>query len=136
MPNKYVSHTKAFKKKYDEAQERTLEAVGQVSTGWMIAHAPLGKSGGSGYKSSIQYEVDMKEKKVTDYTDVLYAPYIEFGTGIFTENGKGRKKPWVYMDDDGEFHFTEGMKPTRIFRIVEDRLPLLRKLIEEMMQID
>ena len=46
-----------------------------------------------------------------------YAPYIEFGTGEFAEDGKGRKGGWVYMDPKtGEFRFTKGMKPRPIMR--------------------
>lgn len=40
-----------------------------------------------------------------------YAPYIYFGTGIHAADGKGRKTPWWYMDEDGNFHRTVGMVP-------------------------
>ncbi|MCK9592313.1 MAG: HK97 gp10 family phage protein [Methanoregula sp.] len=29
-------------------------------------------------------------------TTVFYAPYIEFGTGVYAENGNGRKTPWLW----------------------------------------
>lgn len=29
-------------------------------------------------------------------TNLEYAPYVEYGTGIYAENGKGRKTPWMY----------------------------------------
>lgn len=33
------------------------------------------------------------------YTPLEYAPYVEFGTGIFAEDGKGRQNvPWVYVE--------------------------------------
>ena len=33
------------------------------------------------------------------YTPLEYAPYIEFGTGLFAENGNGRSEvPWVYIE--------------------------------------
>lgn len=46
------------------------------------------------------------------YTPLLYAPYIEYGTGIFAEGeGGGRQDvPWNYQDDEGEWHSTSGMK--------------------------
>ena len=44
-----------------------------------------------------------------------YAPYVEFGTGEFAENGRGRKGGWVYMGPDG-FRFTLGMKPQPFLR--------------------
>ena len=42
------------------------------------------------------------------------AIYEEFGTGIYAQNGNGRKTPWVYTPDDGEtFYRTKGKKPLR-----------------------
>lgn len=33
------------------------------------------------------------------YTPLHYAPYVEYGTGLFAEGGKGRKEvPWVYVE--------------------------------------
>ena len=40
-----------------------------------------------------------------------HAPFVEKGTGLFAENGNGRKTPWVYQRPDGEFRSTTGMKP-------------------------
>lgn len=37
------------------------------------------------------------------YTPLEYAPYVEFGTGLFAENGNGRKEvPWVYVKDSNQ----------------------------------
>lgn len=45
------------------------------------------------------------------YTPLEYAPYIEYGTGLFAE-GNGRKDvPWNYQDDKGNWHSTSGLKP-------------------------
>jgi hypothetical protein len=132
MANKYVSHTAAFKRKYAEKKSKTLEAIGLTAVSWIVAAAPVGKRAGSGYKSSIQHEIE--EDKVTIFSDADYAPYIEFGTGIYAENGKGRKDGWAYEDEYGEWHFTRGMQPMRVFRTVEDRMDDLRRLAKEMMQ--
>ena len=35
------------------------------------------------------------------YTPLEYAPYVEFGTGIFAENGGRQDVPWHYQDDEG-----------------------------------
>lgn len=45
------------------------------------------------------------------YTPLEYAPYVEYGTGLFAEGGNGRKTPWLYEDDSGETHFTRGQHP-------------------------
>ena len=45
------------------------------------------------------------------YTPLLYAPYIEYGTGLFAENGGRTDVPWSYQDDKGEWHTTSGIHP-------------------------
>ena len=40
-----------------------------------------------------------------------YAVYVHMGTGVFAADGRGRKTPWIYQDDDGVFHRTVGQKP-------------------------
>lgn len=46
----------------------------------------------------------------------FYAPYVEYGTGEFAENGAGRKGGWMYKDAAGDVHFTRGTKPTKFLR--------------------
>ena len=41
-------------------------------------------------------------------TNVEYAPYVEYGTGVFNH---GRMTPWRYQDASGEWHTTTGQKP-------------------------
>jgi HK97 gp10 family phage protein len=67
------------------------------------------------------------------YTPLEYAPYVEFGTGLFAENGNGRKDvPWHYKDDEGNWHSTSGMKPRPYMRpaLNENRTKILRILKE------
>jgi hypothetical protein len=45
---------------------------------------------------------EVKEKEGVVGTNLLYAPYVEFGTGLFATNGDGRKTPWSYQTADGE----------------------------------
>jgi HK97 gp10 family phage protein len=45
------------------------------------------------------------------YTTLEYAPYIEFGTGLFAEQGGRADTPWSYQDDKGEWHSTNGIHP-------------------------
>lgn len=60
-------------------------------------------------RRSITHEVANNELVVG--TNVEYAPYLEFGTGIYASEGDGRKTPWTYMSADGEFHTTQGQHP-------------------------
>jgi HK97 gp10 family phage protein len=45
------------------------------------------------------------------FTPLEYAPYVEYGTGLFAEKGGRSDVPWCYQDDKGEWHSTSGMKP-------------------------
>ena len=50
------------------------------------------------------------------FTPLEYAPYVEYGTGMFAENGNGRQTPCVYMDDKGNYHYTRGQHPQPYMR--------------------
>ena len=69
------------------------------------------------------------------YTPLEYAPYIEYGTGLFAE-GNGRKDvPWNYQDDKGNWHSTSGLKPQPFMRpsLDENRQKILEILKEGVM---
>ena len=69
------------------------------------------------------------------YTPLGYAPYIEYGTGLFAE-GNGRKDvPWNYQDDKGNWHSTSGLKPQPFMRpsLDENRQKILEILKEGVM---
>ena len=57
--------------------------------------------------------VEASAEKIEDEVgpEVKYAIYQEYGTGIFAENGQGRKTPWVYRRKDGKFITTSGNRP-------------------------
>lgn len=59
----------------------------------------------------------VEEDKGIVYTPLEYAPYVEYGTGLFAEEGNGRKDvPWHYQDDKGEWHTTSGQHPQPYMR--------------------
>lgn len=64
------------------------------------------------------------------FTPLEYAPYVEFGTGLFAENGGRKDVPWNYQDDEGNWHSTSGMKPQPFMRpaLDENREEILRIL--------
>lgn len=66
------------------------------------------------------------------YTPLEYAPYVEYGTGLFAEEGGRLDVPWNYRDDEGNWHSTSGMKPQPYMRpaLNEHREEILR-LIKE-----
>lgn len=64
------------------------------------------------------------------YTPLEYAPYVEFGTGLFAEEGGRQDVPWCYQDDEGNWHTTSGMPPQPFLRpaLQENREQILRLL--------
>ena len=66
------------------------------------------------------------------YTPLEYAPYVEYGTGLFAENGGRQDVPWNYQDDEGNWHSTSGQKPQPYMRpaLNENREEILRIIKE------
>lgn len=65
-------------------------------------------------RNSIAHDRD--EDSMYVGTSMEYGPYVEFGTGIHAESGRGRKTPWFYVDRNGEGHWTQGMAPNPFIR--------------------
>lgn len=76
----------------------------------------------------------VEDDKGVVYTPLLYAPYVEYGTGLFAESGGRQDVPWNYQDDKGEWHSTSGMKPHPYLRpaLNENREKILRILKESL----
>ena len=55
------------------------------------------------------------------FTPLEYAPYVEYGTGLFAEDGGRTDVPWCYKDDKGEWHTTSGQHPQPFMRPALDR---------------
>ena len=60
-------------------------------------------------RASITHEVEGQTGIVG--TNVEYAPYVEYGTGIYARDGNGRQTPWSYQRADGKWITTKGQKP-------------------------
>ena len=66
------------------------------------------------------------------FTPLEYAPYVEYGTGLFAESGGRKDVPWNYQDDKGEWHSTSGQKPQPFMRpAVEDNRNRIIKILGE-----
>lgn len=68
------------------------------------------------------------------YTPLEYAPYVEYGTGLFAEETGRLDVPWSYQDDEGNWHTTSGQKPQPYMRpaLEENRQNIIRILKEEL----
>ena len=55
---------------------------------------------------------------------------VEYGTGLFAENGGRKNVPWRYKDDEGNWHSTSGQHPQPYMRpaLNENREEILRIL--------
>lgn len=81
-------------------------------------------------RRSITSKVENGEGVV--FTPLEYAPYVEYGTGLFAEEQGRQDVPWSYQDDEGNWHSTKGMKPHPYFRpALEENRDKIIKIIEE-----
>lgn len=110
--------------KFKDNSKQAKEALSQATIQWLFqacilvqGQAVLLATGTTGrLKQSIDYVVDEKELVGYVGTNVEYGIYVEFGTGEFAENGRGRKGGWVYQDESGEWFFTWGQDPKPYLR--------------------
>ena len=73
-------------------------------------------------------------------TAVEYAVYVEYGTGVYVEDGSGRKTPWFVVGEQGKWNgvgfWTRGMKPNHFLRNAarnhdDEYVEILRKEVED-----
>lgn len=110
--------------------KNTKEALSKVCA---IVEADAKKKAPKGtgeLRRSITSKVD--DEKGIVFTPLEYAPYVEYGTGLFAEEGGRLDVPWNYQDDEGNWHSTSGMKPRPFMRpaLDENREEILRILKE------
>lgn len=67
-------------------------------------------------------------------TNQEYAPYHEYGTGIYADGG-GRQSPWAYQDNKGDWHMTRGMKPIHFLKnAIADHLAEYKAIINKFLK--
>ena len=104
-----VDNRKTVLQEMDKAILIALEKSGMAGEGY--AKDNLTQSGHvdtGNLRNSITYKIDNGEPAVYIGTNVEYGKYIELGTGKYASGG--RKTSWVYQDENGEWHRTEGVK--------------------------
>lgn len=111
-------------KKMEEALSKAALLVERSA----IQNAPKGSGE---LRRSIKSKVENMEGIV--YSPLEYAPYVEYGTGLFAEDGGGRKDvPWHYQDIHGEWHSTSGREPTPYMRpALNENKEKIIKLLKE-----
>ena len=86
-------------------------------------------------RMSITHEIEeTSENRTTGAvgTNLEYAPYVEFGTGIFSSLGNGRQDRWSYKDAKGEWHSSIGQQPQPYLHpALDDNREEVKKLIQK-----
>ena len=118
------------KQAIEEAIQRALERCGQQAEGYAKDLTPVDTGN---LRNSITHRVDPSEKCVYIGTNIEYAPYVELGTGKYADGG--RKDPWVYQDDEGHWHHTNGQRAQPYLKpAVADHKQTYRNIIEDEMK--
>lgn len=109
--------------RFDEICLAALEEIGMRAEAYASANAPVGTtestniqhySGGTLRQSITHMVVGYEVYVGTNLTTPDGAPYpvyVEYGTGIYADNGQGRQSPWVWRDKNGDYHWTRGIPP-------------------------
>jgi len=91
--------------------ERALTMIGLKAEGYaQVSLTEQGAVDTGNLRNSITHKVKINHNEHSVYvgSNVEYAPYIEYGTGVYYEGG--RKTPWFYKGKDGNYYKTVGMK--------------------------
>ena len=125
--------------KLDAAAEEIREAMESHAKLYItvgVYQSPEGKYIRTGnLRNNITAEVKKEKDKTTIVvgTPVEYAPWVELGTGIFADGG--RKTPWRYQDEEGNWHTTSGMPPRPYLRpAVENHTSEYRQILQDYFQ--
>lgn len=86
-------------------------------------------------RRSMQSKVEVTGNEIDGivFTPLEYAPYVEYGTGLYAENGNGRKTGWAYKDEKtGETIWTRGQHPQPYLRpALEENKDKIKQIIKE-----
>lgn len=91
-------------------EECAGELESQVKRNTRVAAKHGGKT-----KNNWRHHVDDEKHIATIGNPLQNSIWEEFGTGEHALKGNGRKGGWSYKDEEGEWHFTYGKKPSRAF---------------------
>ena len=108
-----------------------LTKASEMMKGAIVKNTPVDTGG---LKGSIGYELNIDGHKSTARvgSTMAYAPYVEYGTGEFAENGTGRKGGWKFKDASGHWWFTHGQRPTRFMRTsFQDNEAKVKTIVEQ-----
>lgn len=95
----------------DELTDKVAEGVYKTAMKIDTQATELAPVDTGGLRQSIQlHSLSKYHAKVV--VGSMYAPYVEYGTGVYATKGSRAKKiPWSYQSADGRWYTTSGQKP-------------------------
>ena len=134
----FIDNSGEVLKELERITAKTLEELGLTAEAYAKLNAPVGTPESTGVKGygpggTLRNSIAHASKDDVAYvgSNNFYASYVELGTGIHAEGGKGRKSPWVWIDKNGKPHKTYGMKPRHFLKkAVQDHQREYKAIIE------
>lgn len=108
---KIISHKEKLDMALRQQIANALEICGGKAESYAKQKCPVDTGT---LRNSISHSVDEDNCEGYVGTNMEYAPYVEFGTGIFYAGG--RRTPWTYIDAKGVGHQTRGNPPTHFLQ--------------------
>lgn len=119
MEVKLKDNSEEILDKFEEAKFAALEAIGMKAEKYAkreLTNFPAVDTGRLRNSITHAIETGADEDAVYIGTNVEYGKWIELGTGIYASDGQGKKEPWVYQDDEGNYHLTKGVRPVHFLK--------------------
>lgn len=132
----FKSNREAVRLAMKKSSAAALDVVGEFIRGRAVLLCPVDTDQ---LRTNIFPRVSEEADQLIVGTDVEYAIYVEYGTGIYAEEGKGRQTPWFYYYEGkkGEpgWRRTHGQKPSKFLRrAFLDNVDSISKLFGEAYQ--
>lgn len=131
---KVKSNTDLIKNEIEKKKTAVLEAVGlQAETNAKINITNAGRVDTGRLRNSITHTVSGDNVYIG--TNVEYGIWHEVGTGIYADDGQGRKSPWAYQDSKGVWHYTKGVKPSHFLKnAVSEHMDEYKQIAENILK--
>ena len=127
MNVQFTDNSKEIIEAIQQATVRAMEKCGLTAEGYAKKLSPVDTGN---LRNSITHTVDEEEPAAYIGSDSFYASYVELGTGKYVSGG--RPTPWVYQDEKGNWHRTNGQKAQPYLKpAFADHANTYRKIIED-----
>ena len=123
----FTDNTNEFRNLFSSAIAKALERCGSQAEGYAKDLVPVDTGN---LRNSISHKVDTFAKVAYVGTNNEYAAYVELGTGQYYKGG--RPDSWVYQDEKGRRHHTNGQRAQPYLKpAVADHKQTYRNIIED-----